>query len=415
MRNENKSSSYPEINTRKRELCAPYKPLPIIMRKIPCLKILFLLLLILVSCEKNENSGFNYNISGIVEDSTANGIEISLIIPSQGIDKRVKTKILNKKFEFSGFLEKPEFAEIQFEYDVLNNSSNQSYIPIIIEPNETKLSLGISKSQYGAFKDVSDLKIISGNNNKIFYEELYSPNLINHFSYSDNYQENRDSIQKHKYSKEKIEFFRKFDSIYDKKNSIAYVSFWNYLLTTNQPQFDKDYINDSDKKYLKQISNKVDSNKIALKDFKQFKSSINSLVDFKSLMAFKDFTLKNISGGNSTLSEIIKNNEYTVLDFWWSNCAPCRKFNKDGEPVYTKLKEKNIEIIGINIDTDPSIWNKVSKDDRIKWTDLYAGPNSDIQVAYKVYSFPTKIVIDNEFNIIDFDFKKAEELMNLVK
>ena len=30
MRNENKSSSYPEINTRKRELCAPYKPLPTI-------------------------------------------------------------------------------------------------------------------------------------------------------------------------------------------------------------------------------------------------------------------------------------------------------------------------------------------------------------------------------------------------
>ena len=27
MRNKNKSSSYPEIKTRKRELCAPYKPL----------------------------------------------------------------------------------------------------------------------------------------------------------------------------------------------------------------------------------------------------------------------------------------------------------------------------------------------------------------------------------------------------
>jgi len=33
MRNENKSSSYPEINTRKRELCAPYKPLGVINHK----------------------------------------------------------------------------------------------------------------------------------------------------------------------------------------------------------------------------------------------------------------------------------------------------------------------------------------------------------------------------------------------
>jgi hypothetical protein len=199
--------------------------------------------------------------------------------------------------------------------------------------------LRISESKYGAFKDVSDLKIISGNNNKIFYEELYSPNLINHFSYSNHYQENRDSIQKHKYSNEKIEFFKKFDSIYDKKNSIAYVSFWNYLLTMNQPQFDKDYINDSDKKYLKQISNKVDSNNIALKDFKRFKSTINSLVDFKSLIEFKDFTLKNISGGPSTLSEIIKNNKYTVLDFWWSNCAPCRKLIKIVNQFTQNLKK----------------------------------------------------------------------------
>jgi len=385
------------------------------MKKNPCLKILFLLLLILVSCQKNENPGFNYNISGIVKDSTANGIEISLIIPSQGLDKRVKTKILNGKFEFNGFIEKPEFAEIQFEYDVLNNSPDVSFIPVIVEPTKTQLSLSISDGTFGTFKNVSDIKIVSGNNNKILYKEFYTPSLINHFSYSDNYQEKRDSIQKHQYSKEKIEFFRKFDSIYDNKNSIAYVSFWNYLLSLNQPQFDKDYINSRDKKYLKQIANKVDSSKIASKDYKQFKYIITTLIDYETPITFKDFTLKNISGGNSTLSQIIKNNEYTVLDFWWSNCSPCRKFNKESEPIYPKLKENKIEIVGVNIDSEPSIWNEVSKKDGIKWTDLYAGPNSDIQVAYKVYSFPTKIVIDNEFNIVDFEFKKAEELMNLVK
>lgn len=374
-----------------------------------------MLLLILVSCQKNENPGFNYNISGIVKDSTANGLEISLIIPSQGIDKRAKTKILNGKFEFSGFLKKPEFAEIQFEYDVLSNSANQSLIPIIIEPNETLLSLSISDGTYGSFKDIRDIKVIRGNNNKIFYEELYTPSLINHFSYSDSYQAKRDSIQKHKYSKEKIEFFRKFDSIYDTKNSIAYVSFWNYLLSTNQPQFDKDYINDRDKQYLKQIAKKVDSSKIALKDYKQFKYIITTLIDYETPITFKDFTLKNISGGNSTLSQIIKNNEYTVLDFWWSNCSPCRKFNKESEPIYPKLKENKIEIVGVNIDSEPSIWNEVSKKDGIKWTDLYAGPNSDIQVAYKVYTFPSKIVIDSELNIVDFDFNKAEELLNLIK
>lgn len=120
------------------------------MKKNKYIKILILILLISVSCRKEVNSEFNYNISGITKDSTANGIEISLIIPSQGIEKRNKTKIVNGKFEFSGYSDKPEFAEIQFEYDVLNNSVTQAFTPIIIEPKETQISLSIAESKYGA-------------------------------------------------------------------------------------------------------------------------------------------------------------------------------------------------------------------------------------------------------------------------
>lgn len=385
------------------------------MKNYQNIKLFTLILLVFFSCNKNENSGFNYNISGVVKDSTSNGIDISLIIPSQGLEKRSKVKIVNGKFEFSGYIEKPEFAEIQFEYDILNNKADQSFIPIIIEPLKTKLSLEITESKYGLFKDINELKFLSGVNNKIFYRELYKPKLINHFSYLNNYQKVRDSIQKNKYSLEKVEFFRKFDSIYDNKNAIAYVSLWNYLLSSSIPHFDRDYINDNDKKYLKKIALKVDSYKISQKDYKEFKSIINGFIDYETPLKFTDFTLKNKDRKNISLSNIIKNNKYTVLDFWWSNCTPCRKFNKESESIYSKLKENRIEIIGINIDTDPSIWNKVSKEDRIKWVDLYAGPNSDIQIAYKAYSFPTKIVIDNEYNIINFDFKKAEELFNIEK
>lgn len=378
-------------------------------------KLLTLILLIFFSCSKNKNTGFNYNITGVVKDSTSNGIEISLIIPSQGIEKRSKAKIVNGKFKFSGYLKKPEFAEIQFEHDVLKNNENISYIPIIIEPLKTELSFEITKSKYGVFRDINELKFLSGVNNKIFYSELYKPKLINHFSYLNNYHKVRDSIQKNKYSLEKVEFFRKFDSIYDNKNAIAYVSLWNYLLSSSIPHFDREYINENDKTFLKKIALKVDSSKVSLNDYKDFNSKINSLIEYKTPMIFSDFTLKNKNGVKSTLSEIIKNNKFTILDFWWSNCSPCRKFNKESEPIYSKLKKNKIEIIGINIDTDPSIWKKVSKEDRIKWIDLYAGPNSDIQIAYKAYSFPTKIVIDNEYNIVNFEFKKAEELLNIEK
>ena len=142
------------------------------MKNYQNIKLFTLILLVFFSCNKKESSGFNYNIIGTVKDSTSNGIEISLVIPSKGLEKRSKAKIVNGKFEFNGYIEKPEFAEIQFEYDILNNSGNQFYIPIIIEPLNTKLSLEITESTAGTFKEINELKFLSGVNNKIFYEEL---------------------------------------------------------------------------------------------------------------------------------------------------------------------------------------------------------------------------------------------------
>src|SRR5690606_34946917 len=132
-------------------------------------------------------------------------------------------------------------------------------------------------------------------------------------------------------------------------------------------------------------------------------------------LTFKDFTLIDIDGNEITLSKVIPNNKFTVIDFWWSGCIPCRKFNKETKPYYNQLKEKGIEIIAINVDRQNADWKNSSLKDQIEWINLYAGPDSKIIPDYQITYYPTKIIFDKDKNIIDFDFYTAEELLRMVK
>tara|TARA_R110000744_G_scaffold131862_1_gene240033 strand:- start:62 stop:358 length:297 start_codon:yes stop_codon:yes gene_type:complete len=82
---------------------------------------------------------------------------------------------------------------------------------------------------------------------------------------------------------------------------------------------------------------------------------------------------------------------------------------------YSNLKLKGIEIVGINVDDGISKWKKASIKDSLSWINLYAGANSKIQTDYNVTAFPTKIVVDKNFKIIDVDFKDANELLKLIE
>ena len=59
------------------------------------------------------------------------------------------------------------------------------------------------------------------------------------------------------------------------------------------------------------------------------------------------------------------------------------------------------------------IWKNSSKKDAIKWIDLFAGPNSEIQSSYNIKAFPTNIIFNRKLEIINFEFIKAKELLNL--
>lgn len=379
-------------------------------------KTLILIFTILfLSCQKESpNNVIEFEIIGNIKKSE--GLELSIIIPSAKEETKITSRVKDGKILFKGKSKKNQYVEIKLEEDIINNNeSNISYLPIFLESKVIfKIDVKESNDPNSSSKLFENIEIKEGINNKIFYKEAYNPTIGNHFTFVPNYNLKKDSLHRYVYPKEKGLFFRKFDSTFNKKPSIAYLQIITSYLNQNFPPFDQEYLSKKEKFKLSEILRNVSVEYKNTNTFKKLKFGINSLIkENKSLIKFENFSLPNKDGEKINLKEVIQKNNYTVLDFWWSGCAPCRKFNRNGTEIYPELKKNGIEIIGINTDMSAEIWKKSSKKDGIKWIDLFAGPNSDIQSSYNIKAFPTKIIFNNKLEIINFEFIDAKELLNL--
>lgn len=386
----------------------------IMKRTIPIL--LASLILVFNSCqnEKNKlkriNSNFSFTIKGNVKNG--NGIVLSLYIPSQGLDNRLKSTVKDGKYIFNGKTKYIEKAKIRFEENIIDESSSYSYIPIFIEPGKTNLDftiLGDSLQHYVENKIVSQ-----GENNKFYYDvsplfwKAYSTTI---FSDSVKY----DSMHQFVYPRVRYNTLKVYDSLLSNTNyPIVSIDYLNTILKDFGPfQFDK--LEEYEKEAIVGYFNKIDTSLTKNPNYKKVKKKIEILRSITEKTSFKDFTLINIDDKEVQISDILKDNEITLIDFWWSGCGPCRAFNLKTSEIYDSLKIAGIEIISINVDESKKIWKKSSQKDKIKWINLYAGAGSDIELEYNIKYFPTKIVLDKDFNIIDFEFTYATELLNLIE
>ncbi len=70
--------------------------------------------------------------------------------------------------------------------------------------------------------------------------------------------------------------------------------------------------------------------------------------EYKSIGLAPDFELTALDGSTIKLSSL--KGKVVLLDFWATWCPPCRKMIPELKKVYSKYKNKGVEIIGISMD-----------------------------------------------------------------
>ena len=115
---------------------------------------------------------------------------------------------------------------------------------------------------------------------------------------------------------------------------------------------------------------------------------------------FQDFQMKNQNGNNFQLSSL--NKKLILLDFWSSDCAPCRRKHPKLAELYKKYSEKGFEIISVSFDDNDNDWKKAIQKDNMKWINVseLKGWKTSLSEDYFIKSIPFAIWLDKDKKII---------------
>jgi cytochrome c biogenesis protein CcmG/thiol:disulfide interchange protein DsbE len=146
----------------------------------------------------------------------------------------------------------------------------------------------------------------------------------------------------------------------------------------------------------------------------------NNNYDTKSLIGNKisNFQLSSIYNNEFISNQVLKENKFTLINFFASWCAPCRAEHK--YLLNLSNENKEIKIIGINFKDKKKNANNFLKELGNPYN--FVGKDSDgkASVLFGVYGIPESILVDNNLNIIKkiigpIDQNQYNEILNLIK
>lgn len=117
-------------------------------------------------------------------------------------------------------------------------------------------------------------------------------------------------------------------------------------------------------------------------------------------MSAPEIRLPDASGKTHSLKASLS--DYTLVCFWASWNAPCRKLNQELAGIYGDFHSKGFTIFSVSIDPNRAQWIDAYRQDKAVWIQVNdsAGLTSETAKKYKVGSIPSTFLLDRSGKII---------------
>lgn len=132
---------------------------------------------------------------------------------------------------------------------------------------------------------------------------------------------------------------------------------------------------------------------------------------------FTDFVCADANGKPVRLSEIVKANKVTLLDFWASWCGPCRMEMPTVRRAYEAFRSRGLEVVGVSLDSNRKSWLNAVETLGLGWVHLsdLKGWRCEPAALYGVHSIPASLLIAQDGTIIAKDLRGQQLIETLSK
>lgn len=142
-------------------------------------------------------------------------------------------------------------------------------------------------------------------------------------------------------------------------------------------------------------------------------AKINKILDQKKLAAetgvgkkYKDFEVS-YNGETTKLSDYIKPDHYTLVDFWASWCGPCRREIPVIKEIQKEWGPKGLDVVGVAVWDEPQNTEKAIEDLGIDWPVIINAQTIPTDM-YGILGIPCIILIGPDGTILLRDLQDEE-------
>ena len=114
------------------------------------------------------------------------------------------------------------------------------------------------------------------------------------------------------------------------------------------------------------------------------------------------------AGGELSLSSLVGQTDFVLIDFWASWCGPCRRFVPVLKEIYASQPEGHLQILSCSVDQDVMAWQVALNEEQMPWPQMREDADHMCSDKYNVQFIPHTVLIDKTGKIVAVNPEEPE-------